>query len=134
MLTMADWTTDSYSKAEAEVDAALEHLDQRLVMAYELGNEVNLYGKTYRPAGFNAKAYAGQMQEWLPQLHALSPENVKFQFPSFAGPPQDFDSDLTIAELVKLGLPHSLPGVEYLSLHGYPYNICSRESPILCPC
>lgn len=97
-------------------------------MAYELGNEVNLYGTLFRPAGYDAKAYAAQMHDWLPRLYARSPRNVKFQFPSFAGPPQDFNSDLTIAELVKLGVPQSIPGIEYMSVHGYPYNICSGMS------
>ncbi|KAH7371264.1 glycoside hydrolase superfamily [Pyrenochaeta sp. MPI-SDFR-AT-0127] len=119
-----NFRNNTYSIAQAEVDGALKYLDQSVVMAYELGNEVNLYGP-FRPSGYNAKAYASQMRDWLPRLRERSTSHVRFQFPSFAGPPQDFNSDLTIAELVKLGVPQSIPGIEYYSVHGYPYNICS---------
>lgn len=112
--------------AQAEIGAAFKYLDQSLVMAYELGNEPNLYGD-YRPPTYDVNIYADDMREWIPSLRALSPPGVepKFQFPSFAGP-QLFKPGMTIANLVEIGVPQSV-GIDYFSIHGYPYDICSRE-------
>ncbi|KAM5363816.1 hypothetical protein ACJZ2D_011850 [Fusarium nematophilum] len=118
-----NYRNDSYTLAEKEIDGAFKYLDQDLVMAYELGNEVNLYGP-YRPANYDVHAYARDMRDWIPRLRARSPFDSKFQFPSFAGP-ELFREDMTIANLVRLGVPQSIPGIEYFAIHGYPWNICS---------
>lgn len=102
-------------------------MDQSLVMAYELGNEVNLYGG-YRPSDYDAYDYASQMESWIPRLRARSSVDSSFQFPSFAGPPQWFRADMTIDNLVDMGVPQSINGIEYMCVHGYPYNICSGLS------
>lgn len=121
---------DSLELAEGEIRAAFENLDQSLVMAYELGNEVNLYGN-YRPADYDVNVYARDMREWIPALAASGAKyDPKFQFPSFAGP-QLFRPDMTIANLVKMGVPQSLPQIEYLAIHGYPWDICSRMSSFI---
>jgi hypothetical protein len=102
-------------------------MDQSLVMAYELGNEVNLYGP-YRPPSYDVEAYARDMREWIPSLRRLKPSaNAKFQSPSFAGP-ELVRNGLSIERLVQLGVPQALPEIEYFSVHGYPYDICSGES------
>jgi hypothetical protein len=102
-------------------------MDQSLVMAYELGNEVNLYG-SYRPSGYDVEDYARDMREWIPSLRRLKPSaNAKFQSPSFAGP-ELVRNGLSIERLVQLGMPQALPEIEYFSLHGYPYDICSGRS------
>lgn len=104
-------------------------------MAYELGNEPNLYGEN-RPPSYGVDDYARDMREWIPSLRNVSTSSVdpKFQFPSFAGP-QLFKPGMTIANLVEMGVPQSI-GIDYFSVHGYPYDICSREkaplNPILC--
>ncbi|KAG8158323.1 hypothetical protein KVR01_012084 [Diaporthe batatas] len=122
-----NYRNDSLELAEAEIGAAFEYLDQSLVMAYELGNEPNLYGD-YRPPTYGVNEYAADMRQWIPSLRALSPPGVhpRFQFPSFAGP-QLFKPDMTIANLVGLGVPQSI-GIDYFSVHGYPYDICTPES------
>lgn len=101
-------------------------MDQSRVMAYELGNEVNLYG-SFRPSGYDVDDYGAQMREWLPSLQAQSSVDAQFQFPSFAGPPQWFQADLRVSVLVDRGVPQSIPSIEYISVHGYPYNICSGK-------
>ncbi|KAI9170626.1 Beta-glucuronidase [Paramyrothecium foliicola] len=121
-----NYRNDSYELAQAEVDSALKYLDQSLVMAYELGNEVNLYGP-YRPPGFDVHDYSEDMREWIPRLDSRSPLDLKFQFPSFAGP-ELFNPGMTIANLVSLGVPQFLPEIEYFAVHGYPWNICNKES------
>ncbi|EXK26201.1 hypothetical protein FOMG_17171 [Fusarium oxysporum f. sp. melonis 26406] len=98
-------------------------MDQSLVLAYELGNEANLYGD-HRPPNYGIQDYAEDMCSWIPRLAARSSSPSKFQFPSFAGP-EIFKKDMTIAKLVKMGVPQSIPAIEYFSLHGYPWNICS---------
>lgn len=40
---------------------------------------------------------------------------------------------MSISELVRLGVPQSIPGIEYFSVHGYPWNICTGMFS-LCPC
>jgi len=119
---------DNYNTAQAQVDAALKYMNQSLVMAYELGNEANLYG-SFRPKNYNAVAYANQMGNWVVRLKARSSRDMRFQFPSFAGPPQHFKSDMTIANLARLDLSKMIPGIEFMSVHGYPYNICSGIPP-----
>lgn len=101
-------------------------MDQSLVMAYELGNEPNLYG-SHREPNYNVHNYAEDMQDWLPRLRSRSQDDMKFQFPSFAGP-ELFKPDMTIANLVNLGVPQSIPDIEYFSIHGYPWNICNGLS------
>ncbi|KAM0563069.1 hypothetical protein ACHAPJ_001915 [Fusarium lateritium] len=116
--------------AKDEIRAAFENLDQRLVMAYELGNEVNLYGD-HRPKDYDVNDYARDMKEWIPALAAVGPQyDAKFQFGSFAGP-QLFKPDMTIQNLVRMGVPQSIPQVEYFAVHGYPWDICSPESAAL---
>lgn len=102
-------------------------MNQSLVMAYELGNEPNLYGG-YRPAGYNVDAYARDMRQWIPSLRNLNPSaNARFQSPSFAGPNLVIGG-MSIARLVQLRMPQSLPEIEYFSIHGYPYDICTCMS------
>jgi hypothetical protein len=73
-------------------------------------------------------AYARDMREWIPSLRRQNPAaNAKFQFPSFAGPDLVIKG-MSIARLVELGVPQSLPEIEYFSVHGYPYDICTRRS------
>ncbi|KAH6691291.1 glycoside hydrolase superfamily [Plectosphaerella plurivora] len=125
-----NYRNDSLELAEGEIRAAFGNLDQSLVMAYELGNEVNLYGN-YRPSDYDVNVYARDMQEWIPALAASGAEHdPKFQFPYFAGP-QLFRPDMTIANLVKMGVPQSLPQIECLAIHGYPWDICSPQSAAL---
>ncbi|PIG85404.1 hypothetical protein AARAC_002843 [Aspergillus arachidicola] len=120
-----NFRNNSYSLAQAEIDGAFKYIDQSLVMAYELGNEVNLYGD-FRPADYDVHDYARQMREWIPRLRARSSAASSFQCPSFAGP-ELFKPDMSISELVRLGVPQSIPGIEYFSVHGYPWNICTEE-------
>lgn len=117
---------DSYAIAQGEIDGAFRYMDQSLVMAYELGNEVNLYGN-YRPSNYDVNAYASQMRDWIPRLRARSSTNSRWQFPSFAGPSQWFRSDMNVARLVSMGVPQSITGIEYLSVHGYPRDVCSSK-------
>lgn len=126
-------TTDPYSRADsldlarAEIRGAFENLDQSLIMAYELGNEVNLYD-SYRPDDYDVEDYAADMREWIPELASQAPgSEPKFQFPSFAGP-ELFKEDMTIANLVEMGVPQSIPEIEYFAVHGYPWNICNGRS------
>ncbi|KAM0209044.1 hypothetical protein ACHAQD_011358 [Fusarium lateritium] len=113
--------------AKDEILGAFEILDQRNVMAYELGNEVNLFGD-HRPKDYDVHDYAKDMKEWIPQLAAAGPKyDPKFQFGSFAGP-QLFKPDMTIRNLVSMGVPQSIPQVEYIAVHGYPWDICSPQS------
>lgn len=102
-------------------------MNQSLILAYELGNEANLYG-SYRPSSYDVQAYARDMREWIPSLRRQKPSaNAKFQSPSFAGPDLA-TKGMSIARLVELGMPQALPEIEYFSLHGYPYDICTRTS------
>lgn len=110
------------------MNAALQYMDQSLIMAYELGNEVNLYGSEFRSADYDVDAYADQMEEWLPNLQSLSSEEVQFQFPSFAGPPDQFREDMRISVLVDMGVPQSIDGIQYYAVHGYPYSICTGKA------
>ncbi|KJK61048.1 hypothetical protein P875_00042697 [Aspergillus parasiticus SU-1] len=120
-----NFRNNSYSLAQAEIDGAFKYIDQSLVIAYELGNEVNLYGD-FRPPDYDVHDYARQMRQWIPRLRARSSAASSFQFPSFAGP-ELFKPDMSISELVRLGVPQSIPGIEYFSVHGYPWNICTDE-------
>lgn len=95
-------------------------------MAYELGNEPNLYGD-YRPDDWDAQDYGRQMRRSLPAIKNVLPSGAKFMFGSFAGPPTEFDDGFTLANLIRLGVPQSIPGVKYYSTHGYPYNICTSK-------
>lgn len=97
-------------------------------MAYELGNEPNFYPPVFRPADWDAEDYGEQMKSWIPRLRDQSSTDSKWMFGAFAGPPNLFEDGLTIANLVDLGVPQSIPGVEYYSTHGYPYDICSSKS------
>lgn len=103
--------------AETEAEAASKYLDPPAVMAYELGNEPNLYGD-YRPDDWDAQDYGRQMRRWLPTLKEALPPGAKFMFGSFAGPPTEFDDGFTLANLISRDVPRSIPGVEYYVTHG----------------
>ncbi|KAK4041439.1 glycoside hydrolase superfamily [Parachaetomium inaequale] len=121
-----NYRNNSLALAQQEIRAAYDHMDQSLIIAYELGNEANLYGP-YRPTNYGVDDYAHDMREWIPSLRCQLPSaNAKFQSPSFAGPELVING-MSIARLVELGVPQALPEVEYFSIHGYPYNICSAN-------
>lgn len=114
---------DSYTNAQNEIDAAFAFMNQSLIMAYELGNEPNLYPPIFRPADWNASDYGREMESWIPCLRNRSSAQTAFTFDAFAGPPDFFEDGVTIANMMELGILQRLPGVDYFSTHGYPYDI-----------
>ena len=114
----------SLDLARTEIEASFKYMNQSLVMAYELGNEPNFYAPAFRPAGWNASDYGYEMESWIPSLRNTSTDDSKWMFGAFAGPPNLFEDGLAIANLVELGVPQKIPGVNYFSTHGYPYDIC----------
>ncbi|KAF2180894.1 glycoside hydrolase family 79 protein [Zopfia rhizophila CBS 207.26] len=121
---------NTYETAQTEIDGALKYLDQSRVLAYELGNEANLYGSytNKRPKNWTVVDYGKQMLEWIPQLSARtagSPPN--FQLGSFVGPPTYF-GDFSLLQLTKMGVPQNIEGVKYIASYGYPGNVCTNAS------
>ncbi|EXJ59619.1 hypothetical protein A1O7_03765 [Cladophialophora yegresii CBS 114405] len=123
-----------YEIAQAEVDASLKYFNQSRILAYELGNEPNVYGgyppvpARWRPSTWTVVDYAQQMLSWIPRLRARAKTNPpSFQFGSMIGPPTPFQ-DFSLTTLARMGVPQNIGGVKYFASHGYPENVCTKEA------
>ncbi|OCT47376.1 hypothetical protein CLCR_03380 [Cladophialophora carrionii] len=120
-----------YEIAQAQMDAALKYFNQSRILAYELGNEPNIYAAyppLKRPSTWTVVDYGKQMLSWMPRLRARAQTNApSFQFGSIIGPPTSF-SDFSLAALAKMGVPQNIGGVKYFAAHGYPGNVCTKEA------
>lgn len=122
---------DTYKTAQDEVVATEKYLDSSILLAYELGNEPNFYPPVFRPEGWSAEDYGEEMEDWIPRIQNYTGTDIDWMFGAFAGPPNLFNDGLTVANIVDLGVPQSIPNTKYYSTHGYPYEICSSKTAVL---
>ncbi|KKA16216.1 hypothetical protein T310_10203 [Rasamsonia emersonii CBS 393.64] len=93
-----------------EITAAATYLNQSRILAYEVGNEPNLYTYTgLRNASWNVLEYADEILDWMPRLReaAGGQRFPGYQFGTIAEPPSAF-GDFTQVQLAVMGVPQAI--------------------------
>lgn len=124
---------DIYEIAHAEITAAATYLNQSRILAYEVGNEPNLYTYTgLRNASWNVLEYADEILDWMPRLReaAGGQRFPGYQFGTIAEPPSAF-GDFTQVQLAVMGVPQAIGSVRYIASHTYPQNVCTSKLPYI---
>ncbi|KAH8812634.1 hypothetical protein F5884DRAFT_878457 [Xylogone sp. PMI_703] len=122
---------NSFEYPLAELQAAEKYMNVSRFIAYELGNEPDVYYlySDKRGPGWNITTYAQQSVDFLLQLTASLSAQQSRHFPGYMYGSTNFDV-FPFASLVQLGVFDIVKGIEQLSRHCYFGQACSVPDAI----